>query len=92
MADQVPRISHFEWNPALTHVVYHCVCHSEITATIYRNGQRDFHIQGSPVRPVVVGILEGNSFQAYVTHCNFIVYTCCDGTEGIIRVDPINDD
>ncbi|RID51876.1 hypothetical protein BRARA_H02513 [Brassica rapa] len=96
MAGQMPRVSHFEWNTALTHVVYQCVCQSKITATIFRNGQREINIQGSPVQPavqpVVEGILQGSRFQTYVGHCNFIVHTSCDGTSGSIDVDSINED
>ncbi|KAF8106103.1 hypothetical protein N665_0147s0059 [Sinapis alba] len=91
MADQVPSISYFNWNPTLVHVVIHCVCNSEITATILRSGQCYFHIQGSPVRPVVGSILEGDSFQAYVTHCNCSVDMFCDGTSGVVYVDRDDD-
>ncbi|RID51872.1 hypothetical protein BRARA_H02509 [Brassica rapa] len=92
MDDEIPSLSHITWTPTLTHVFIHCVCGSEITATITRSGQAYVHIQGSPIRPVVGSILEGSSFQAFVQHCNCTVDMLFDGTSGVVYVGRDDDD
>ncbi|KAJ0243266.1 hypothetical protein HA466_0204710 [Hirschfeldia incana] len=88
MAGQVPSVVSCSWSPSSTHVLYHCVCHSEIDARVFRSGSSLFHINGSPVKPVIKASIEGDKFHTSVTHCNFAVNITCDGSSTRVSVDP----